>query len=114
MYSVRNHDSQDLKKLHDECKNLMYYHVSLTMTDGTTFDGIIENVDDDKIVVLVGEDIIEQDSTYSDSRQFGGPRRFRRFNRRIFPLAGLAALALLAYPYYAPYYNPYYYPYYPY
>ncbi|MGJ9386184.1 small nuclear ribonucleoprotein [Salipaludibacillus sp. CF4.18] len=117
--NVENHDYRNhLRDLHDECKNHMYYHVTLTMTDGSTFDGIIENVDMDNITVLAGEDVMERESEgdESDTRQYYGPfgrprRRFRRFRRRGFPLASLAALALL--PYIAPPPYPYYpYPYY--
>ena len=36
-------------------------------------------------------------------RQFGRPRRFRRFIRRPIPLAALIALSLLQYPYYYPF-----------
>lgn len=109
------------QNLHDDCKRNLYHHVTLTMTDGSIFDGIIENVDTDRITVLVGEDVMERESESenekeADQRQyygFGRPRRrFRRFRRRGFPLASLAALALLPYVIPLPYPSPY--PYYPY
>jgi len=96
---------RDLQNLHDECKRCLYYHTTLTMTDGSTMDGIIENVDPDRIIVLVGEDVMEQDGeNQSDGqRQYHSlnrpRRRFRRFRRRAFPLANLAAISLLPYPY---------------
>ncbi|WP_087971609.1 hypothetical protein [Oceanobacillus rekensis] len=117
--------SNDSRYLYDECKRLMNYHVTLSMADGTTMEGIIQNVDRDNIDVLVGEEVMErgsEDENENDTRQFyaggyGRPRRgFRRFRRRRFPLASLAALALLPYiaptpyPYY-PYPYPYAYPY---
>lgn len=107
--------------LHDKCKRCMFYHATLTMKDGSTLDGIIENVDNDRIIVLVGEDVMEpdDDNENDNHRQYGRRRyprrRFRRFRRQAFPLATLAALSLLPYPYVAPpypYYNPYY-PFYP-
>jgi hypothetical protein len=114
-----NNYYRDLQSLHDECKRCLYYHANLTMTDGSTLDGIIENVDSDRIIVLVGEDVMEQDGEdkSDEQRQYHGRprrrRRFRRFRRRAFPLASLAALSLLPYPYiYQPPYP--YYPYYPY
>ncbi len=56
------HDyNRDDKSLHDECKRHMYYHVILTMADGSIVDGIIENVDGDRVTMLVGEDVMEQD-----------------------------------------------------
>lgn len=66
MYEMKSSNSQNLKNLKDECEKLLSYHVILTMTDGNTFDGIIEKVDVDQIVVLVGEDIIDQSETTDD------------------------------------------------
>ncbi len=105
---------RDLQSLYDQCKKNLYYHSILTMTDGSVVDGIIEDVDNDSIVVLVGEDIMEQDDNEPNNQQrdfYRRPRRrYRRFRRRRFPLGNLAALSLLAYPFYAPPYP--YYPYY--
>ncbi len=120
MTLVRHDYNTHTQTLHDDCKRHLYHHVTLTMTDGSGFDGIIENVDMNRFTVLVGEDVMELESeNISDKRQYfgyGGPRRrFRRFIRRDFPLASLAALALLPYfapPPYYPYPYPYPYPYY--
>lgn len=114
----KNDQYRDLKGLYDECKRCMYYHTTLTMTDGSAFDGIIENVDPDRIIVLIGEDVMDQENENKaeGQRQYynhGRPRRrYRRFRRQAFPLASLAALSLLPYPYIVPPYP--YYPYYPY
>lgn len=111
-YDYENH----FRNLYEKCRKHKYYLVSMTMADGSTMDGIIEDVDRDSVSMLVGEDVMEQESgNVSDYRQYGGyarpRRRFRRFRRRRFPIATIAALALL--PYISPY--PYYqYPYYPY
>ncbi|MCT8137812.1 hypothetical protein H1D32_08615 [Anaerobacillus sp. CMMVII] len=107
------------QNLHEDCNKYMNYHCSFTLTDGNTFDGIIESVGPDRVTVLVGEDVMEENETQYDERQYYGGyggygrprRRFRRFRRQTFPLASLAALALLPYivppqPY--PYYYPYY------
>ncbi|MBB6623343.1 hypothetical protein [Clostridium gasigenes] len=99
--------------LQDECKRCLNYHATLTMTDGSMFDGIIESVDADRVVVLVGEYVMEEDdeNESDQQRQYHNPRRrFRRFRRRAFPLNALVALSLLNYPYIAPPYT-YYYPY---
>jgi len=115
----RDDSFRDIRNLHDECKRCMFYHTTLTMTDGSTFDGIIENVDPDRIIVLVGEDVMEAENENKANGQrqynnYGRPRRrFRRFRRQAFPLASLAALSLLPYPYIAPPY-PYYPPFNPY
>ncbi|GAA0076635.1 hypothetical protein UT300005_10130 [Clostridium sp. CTA-5] len=109
-------DFQAFRVMEDKCKKYLYYHVTLTMTDGNTFDGIIENVDPNNVDMLVGEDVIEREDENNEQRQYHGynrPRRFRRFRRRSFPIANLAALSLLPYPYIVQ--PPYpYYPYYPY
>ena len=87
-----NSYQQDSKQWQDKCNRLLYYHVVLTLKDGNTVDGIIGRVDDDQVIVLVGENVIEDES------RFGRPLAYPFF----FPL----------YPYYYPY--PYPYPYYPY
>lgn len=102
-----NNYYRDSQSLHNDCKACIDYHVILTMTDGSTMDGIIEGVDSDRVNVLVGEDVMEQEEETRDSyRQpsgFGRPgRRFRRFRRRPIPLNRLAAIALLQYPYIMP------------
>lgn len=102
-----NNYYRDSQSLHDDCKNCLNYHVILTMTDGSTLDGIIQEVNSDRVSVLVGEDVMDQEDEARDSyRQpigFGRPgRRFRRFRRRSLPLNRLAAIALLQYPYIMP------------
>lgn len=106
---------RELRAVQDECKKYLYYHIILTMTNGNKFDGIIESVDEDGITMLVGEEVMEQESENQSNEQrqyynYDRPRRkFRHFRRRRFPVANLLELALL--PYIAP--LPYqYYPYY--
>ncbi|AJD90175.1 hypothetical protein JMA_08580 [Jeotgalibacillus malaysiensis] len=80
-----------LNNSHDECKKHMYYHVILTMTDGSYVDGIIEDVDWDSVSMLTGEDVMEDELENwdeMDTRQFYGGygyprRRLRRFRRRV-------------------------------
>ncbi|MGX4599549.1 hypothetical protein [Faecalimicrobium sp. JNUCC 81] len=101
MASKRNDYDRNQQCLYDECKRLMNYHTFFTMKDGTTFDGIIESVDRDYVIVLVGEDVIDKGcgEQYDENRQFGRPRRFRRFRRRVFPLSALGTLILLSFPF---------------
>jgi len=102
--NVQNKD-MNVKNMHDECKRLMNYHIIFTMDDGCVFDGIIESVEPDRVIVLVAEDVMDQghENQNNQHRQFGRPRRFRRFIRRPIPLAALIALSLLQYPYYYPF-----------
>jgi small nuclear ribonucleoprotein (snRNP)-like protein len=111
----------NFRNVHDECKKNLYYHVILTLKDGKKIDGIIQNVDNENIDMLVGEDVMEgeTESTTDMQRQggyhYGPPNRYRRFRQRRFPFAALAGLSLLSYPYYVQPPYPYsYYPYYPY
>lgn len=104
---------RNLENLHDECEKYLAYHVVLKMADGSTVDGIIQKVDKDRIVILVGEDVMEEEENQVNQQRqpFGGHqrRRFRRFRPRTFPLGALAALTLLQYPYVIPPY-PYFFP----
>lgn len=98
-------DSYRYTHLYDKCRKCMYYHANLTLTDGRTLDGIIENVDSDRIIILVGENVMENESE-EQPRQYIGYNRpgmmYRRFRRQAFPLGNLAAISLLPYPYVAP------------
>ena len=113
----KNDYSRDLTNLNDQCTKYLYCHIILTMTDGSKLDGIIENVNSDDIIMLVGEEVMDEESQpQSDEKRqnygYNNPRRrFRHFRRRRFPIAKLAALSLLPYIVQQPY--PYY-PYYPY
>lgn len=111
----RDDYSKDLQDLYDQCKKSLNYHVVLIMTDGRRFDGILESVDEDRVVVLVGEDVVDEseEDNSAQYRQRRRPRRYRRFRRGVFPFSTLVGISLLPYPYIAPPY-PYYYPYYPY
>ena len=84
-----NSYQQDSKQWQDKCNRLLYYHVVLTL-----------------------KNVIEDESRFGRPLG-GGGGRFRRFGPRGFPFASIAALSLLAYPFFFPPY-PYPYPYYPY
>lgn len=101
MYFDRNENDKNIQRLHEECNRLMSFHVICKMKDGSSFDGIIESVDPDRVNVLVGEDVMDPEFE-NQYRQFGSQRRFRRFRRRTFPLAGIATLSLLQYPFFGP------------
>lgn len=104
-----------VKEMHDECEKLMNYHASFMTKYGSKFDGIVESVGPDYVVILVAEDIVDQGDEdvsqgnkknryngYNMQRQYVNPRRYRRFRRRPFPYNTLAGVAVLPYPYYAP------------
>lgn len=113
--SIKNYYERDMKSLQQQCEKSMLFHIIVTLKNGSIIDGIIEKVEPDYIVMLVGEDVMQEyDDNGDEDRQvsgYGRPRRrFRRFRRRRFPLGALAALSLLQYPY--PPHNQYPYNYY--
>lgn len=102
-------DSKSLQDLYDECNNLMSYHITIVMQDGSTVDGMIEKVDSNGIIMLVGEDVMDEDDMEQSNvqRQFGKGgrmRRHRRFRRRGFPFNSIRRVFPIIYPYPFPYY----------
>lgn len=91
-----------------DCRKYMNYHVQARMQDGTGMEGIITDMDDQSVEMLVPEEVDEEE--VNDNRQqFGygggyGRRRFRRFRRRRFPF--VTFVIVQPYPYYYPY-SPY-------
>lgn len=98
------------QEAHEICKKHMYRYVSVTLTGGAVYDGIVENVDDDNLylAVPIGEMDQEQMRAFLPYGYpyphygypypypgYGFPRR--RFRRQILPLAALLALSLLPY-----------------
>jgi hypothetical protein len=112
----------DGRSLHDECERCMNFHVTLILTDGKMVDGIIDRVEPDRVIMLVGEDVMgpdggddppdqerqyDQQLQYDQQRQFHGHmghmhhrRRFRRFRRRAFPFGTLGGISLFPGPFF--------------
>ena len=101
-------DSKSLQDLYDECNNLMGYHITIVMNDGSTVDGMIEKVDSNGVIMLAGEDVMSEDYNMPQAngeRQYGNParmRRHRRFRRRGYPFNSIKTVFPIIYPY--PYY----------
>ncbi|WP_346243451.1 hypothetical protein MKZ19_17015 [Shouchella clausii] len=77
----------------EQCQKMKDHHVEIKMANGQSIDGILTEVRDDGIIVLVGEDVHQE-----DSRQFGW--RYRRYRRRFFPFGGFFGLGF--FPYFFP------------
>jgi small nuclear ribonucleoprotein (snRNP)-like protein len=109
-YNRNENDYKDIQSLHDKCRRCITYHVTLVMRDGSMFEGIIEGVDRESVNLLVGEPVMMEEENENQSyerQEFGRPRRrrqARRFRRRNFPLALVAALDLVPYPYLLPFF----------
>lgn len=107
-------ENVSLQNLFDECKSLINFHIIVVMKDGSSVDGILENVDANGIVMLVGEDVIDVDGMpmmpmrdgqgqfdMSDSLRQGprGMRGRRRFRRRGFPFGNVRGVFPFFFPY---------------
>ena len=106
MLSDRMDYNTNLNELKTKCKKYLYYNVTLILADGSVFDGIIENVDEDRITMLIGEDVIDLDNsedTNSENRKNNNVKdkskhdnkRYRRYRRRYFPFGNILAFQLL-------------------
>lgn len=101
----------------DKCQQYMNYHVIAHMNDGTQHEGIIQDMDENGVTMLVPEEVDGMD------RQFGfggfggydgydgyggyggygggyGRRRYRRYRRRRFPFSALAFPFIIPFPFY--------------
>jgi hypothetical protein len=82
----QDQEINDYRNIMNTCQRYMNYHVVGQMSDGTQMNGILQDMDDEGVTMLVPEDVDDD----SDDMRFGGyggygRRRFRRFRRRRFP-----------------------------
>ena len=85
----------------DECKRLMNFHVMLFHKDGIKLDGIIQDINEEGVLVLVGEDVFKNPSQNTPNRQ---NYMYRRYKPRFFPFAALATTYIMPYSYYTPFF----------
>ena len=85
----------------DECKRLRSFHVILLLKDGIRFDGIIQDINDEGVLVLVVEDVFKNPSQNTPNRQ---NYMYRRYKPRFFPFAALATTYIMPYSYYTPFF----------
>lgn len=81
----------------DECKRLMNFHVMLFLKYGIELYGIIQDINDEGVLVLVGEDVFKNPSQNTPNRQ---NYMYRRYKPRFFPFAALATTYIMPYSYY--------------
>lgn len=93
----------------------MYYDAILILDDGTMVNGIIEQVDDRNIGILIGQDMQinedDKDMNRQPNRRYNRYNKYRRYRRRNYPIDRIYGVRPLPYPIY-PGYPPY--PVYPY
>ncbi|WP_223881992.1 hypothetical protein [Niallia endozanthoxylica] len=88
----------DMKSL---CMKYRNYHVITQMSDGTQMEGIIEDVDEEGVTMLVPEDIEADDRVLGFGGYGGyGRRRFRRFRRHRYPFFFFGFPFIFPFPYY--------------
>lgn len=115
MLSEMESSYKSSRPIMDQCKSYLTYHVILVLDDGSSLDGIIQEVSDSGVHMLVGEDMMVDESKKTMMRQPpGGFNRFRRFRHRNFPFGRINRIGLVPYPIY-PLFPPvpYPYPFYP-
>jgi hypothetical protein len=98
--------SRDIKNI---CHRYQDFYVVGQMADGTQMEGIIQDIDEDEVTMLVPETVDEDGM--ADHRVFVGVggfpgyggfgrRRFRRFRRRRFPFYAFTFPYFVPYPFY--------------
>lgn len=85
----------------DECKRLRSFHVMLFLKDRIKLDGIIQDINEEGVLVLVGEDVFKNPSQNTPNRQ---NYMYRRYKPRFFPFAALATTYIMPYSYYTPFF----------
>ena len=106
-YNGNDNNYRDMNSMREQCRKNITFHDVITMKDGSMFDGIIEGVDRENFTMLVSEPVMMEEDVSYVREEFDRQRRrrpARRFRRRTFPLARLAALDLVPYPYILPFF----------
>ncbi|WP_318502729.1 hypothetical protein [Bacillus sp. T3] len=92
-----NTRDSEIRNVKGACQKFMNYHVLGQMTDGTQVEGIIEDMDNENVTMLVPEMVEEEVHESPESRVYGdfgyygggyggGRRRYRRFRRCRLPI----------------------------
>ncbi|WP_195986510.1 hypothetical protein [Clostridium sp. D53t1_180928_C8] len=95
---------RDSESLYDECKRCISYYSLVTMSNGSMLEGIIEEVNNDSVNILVAEYVFDDYYKEEMSRQQGG---FRRFGRRNFLISNINRIRSVRFPYIIPVYPVY-------
>jgi hypothetical protein len=97
----RRNEHEDIRNAKSICMQYIHFHIIAQMNDGSQMEGIIEDVDDEGVTMLVPEDI-EEDERVFGYEGFGGygRRRFRRYRRRRFPFLVFGFPFFYPYPFY--------------
>ncbi|MFB4164095.1 hypothetical protein ACE1TI_09695 [Alteribacillus sp. JSM 102045] len=91
-----NNEHRNSHHMHEMCQQYLLYMVQLQTSDGQMHEGIIEDVDNEGVTLLMPDSDMENQSLAHQRQFWGGPgygpwygygypRRFRRFRRFRFP-----------------------------
>lgn len=103
---ARSRQDQDFRNAKKQCKKYMNYHVIAQMKDGSQMEGIIEDMDDEGVTMMVPEDVEANETrTFGGFGGYGGyggygRRRYRRYLRRHFPFYAFAFPFIIPFPFY--------------
>lgn len=110
MPHYRQHENQDFRDAKSMCMQYMNFHIIAQMNDGSQMEGIIEDVDDEGVTMLVPEEVEEDERQFDGYGGYGGyggggyggygRRRFRRYRRRRFPFFVFGFPFFYPYPFY--------------
>ncbi|WP_147535542.1 hypothetical protein [Bacillus marasmi] len=96
----------EFRNVKSACHKYMNFHVIGTMANGQQIEGILEDMDDRNVTILVPETVEEDVMESPETRVYGGfgggygRRRFRRFRRRRFPYTVFVAPFIIPFPYF--------------
>lgn len=93
-------EEQDYRDAKSQCQKYMNYHVIAQMKDGSQVEGIIEDMDDEGVTMMVPEEVEADDSRIYGGYGGYGRRRFRRYRRRRFPFYVFVFPFILPFPFY--------------
>jgi hypothetical protein len=83
------------------CHKYMNYHVMVHLNDGTQLEGIIVNMNDEGVTILVAEYVDGMDRSFDGAyRPVGFGPRFRRFRPRFFPFGGFGFPFFTPFPFF--------------
>lgn len=69
----RFYEDRDSNSIKNKCTCYLYYDAILVLDDGSMITGIIEEVDDKNVGILVGQDMQVDDEDYDMNRQPNRP-----------------------------------------
>ncbi|MCI1858623.1 MAG: hypothetical protein LKI94_08735 [Sporolactobacillus sp.] len=90
-----NPAENNVATMKDICRKYMNYHIVAHLNDGSKQEGILEDINNRGIILLIPEDVTENDRQF-----YGGRPRFRRYRRFLFPFPLFVFPFIVPFPFY--------------